>query len=133
MSPVIVDTSVWVQAFRAPGSVEKQEVERLIRAGQVAMVGVVFAELMHGARDAQDLRYLEEDLDAFPFLDTDKNIWRRAGLLLFDLRCQGLTVPPTDAVIAAIAVEGGHEVYTLDEHFQRVPGLRLYDPKPGRI
>lgn len=132
MSPVIVDTSVWVQAFRTPGSVEKQEVERLIRAEKVAMVGVVYAELMHGARHAEELRYLEEDLDAIPFLDANKDIWRRAGLLLFDLRRQGLTVPPTDAVIAAIALEGGHEVYTLDEHFQRVPGLRLHEAQGGK-
>lgn len=123
---VIVDTSVWVQAFRVPGSVEKREVEALIRAGEVAMVGVIFAELMRGARDRDGFRDLEEDLDAIPFLEADKQSWRRAGVLLFNLRRQGLTVPLTDAVIAAIAIGGGHEVYTLDEHFQRVPELTLH-------
>lgn len=128
MAPlVIIDSSVWVQYFRAPDSAEGEEVERLIRAGEVAVVGAIYAELVHGARDEKELRRLEEDLNAFPFFDTDKWVWRRAGRLLFELRRQGVTVSLADAVIAAIALEAGHEVYTLDEHFQRVPGLRLHE------
>ncbi len=128
---VIIDTSVWVQYFRARDSVEGEEVERLISGGEVAMVGAVYAELVHGARDEKELRRLEDDLNAFPFLDADKWIWRSAGRLLFDLRRQGLAMSLADAFIAAIALEGGHQVYTLDEHFQRVPGLRLYAAKTG--
>lgn len=128
---VIIDTSVWIQYFRDPDSAEGDEVERLINAGEVAMVGAVYAELVQGARSEKEVLDLEYDLDAFPFLETKKDIWRRAGRLLFDLRRQGLTVPVTDVLIAAVALEGGHHVYTLDEHFRRVPGLRLHEAKTG--
>lgn len=131
MSPVIADTSVWVQAFRTPNSVEKEEVERLIRAGELAMVGVVLAELVRGARDEKELGVLEEKLGALPFLEAGKEIWRLAGRLLFDLRRQGVTLPLADTLIAALALEGGHQVYSLDEHFQRVPGLRVYERASG--
>lgn len=126
MSAVVVDTSVWVQAFRVRESVEREEVERLIRRGDAAMAGIVYVELLRGARNEGELRSLEERLGALPFLDTSKETWRRAGRLLFDLRRQGLTLPPTDALIAALALEGDHYLYTLDEHFQRVPGLKLH-------
>lgn len=32
-----------------------------------------------------------------------------------------------DLLIASLAMEYGHQVYTLDDHFQRVLGLRLYE------
>lgn len=129
MSSVIVDTSVWVQAFRAPNSVEKEEVERLIRSGQAVMVGIVGAELLRGARDDRELETLEGRLGALPFLEVSKKTWQEAGRLLFHLRRQGLSVPLPDAIIAALALEGGYQVYTLDEHFRRVPGLRLFEAK----
>ncbi|MDO8690019.1 MAG: PIN domain-containing protein [Dehalococcoidia bacterium] len=132
MSLCIVDTSVWVQAFRAPNSVEKAEVERLIKSGQAAMVGIVATELLRGARDRREFEALEGRLGALPFLELSRNGWQAAGRLLFELRHQGLTVPLPDAIIAAMALEGGHEVYTLDDHFRRVPGLRLHEANPAR-
>ena len=129
MSPVIIDTSVWVQAFRVATSVEKESVERLIRDGDAVMVGVVYAELVRGARDEGEFGLLEERLQAIPFLEASKETWRQAGRLLFDLRRRGQTISLPDALIAALALEGGHQVYTLDEHFQRVPGLGLHEAK----
>lgn len=131
MSSVIVDTSVWVQALRAANSVEKEEVDRLLASEETVMVGVVYTELLRGARDESEFRLLQSKLEVLPFLQADQETWRRTGRLLFDLRREGVTLPLPDALIAALALEGGHQVYTLDEHFQRVPGLRLYEAKTG--
>ncbi len=43
------------------------------------------------------------------------------------LRGQGRLIPLTDLIIASLALEGDHQVFTLDEHFQRVPGLKLHE------
>ncbi len=131
VSPVIVDHSAWLQDFRGPDSVEGDEVERLIKDGDAIVVGIVYAELTRGARNQDELHLLEQRLDALPFLDMNKETWRRVGRLLFDLRRQGLTLPPTDALIAAQALESDHDLYTLDEHFQQVAGLRLHEVKGG--
>ena len=128
---VIVDTSVWVQYFRVPQSPDGEEVERLIRADQVAMVGVVLAELVQGARDKDELRVLEDRLEALPYLEAKMGTWRSAGQILLSLRHQGRTISVPGALIASLALEGGHQVYTLDEHFQRVPGLKLHEAKTG--
>lgn len=37
--------------------------------------------------------------------------------------------PLVDLLVATLVLEDGHEVCTPDEHFQRVPGLRLYEAK----
>ncbi len=123
---VVVDTSQWVQYFRVAASAEAAEVRRLLALGEVVMVGVVYAELLRGARDETQFRALEEQLDALPFLEMTIATWRGAGRILSDLQRRGLTIPLPDAAIAATALERGHRVYTRDDHFQRIPGLELH-------
>jgi predicted nucleic acid-binding protein len=57
--------------------------------------------------------------------------WRRAGLLSAELDSLGTRIPPSDVILGALALEGGHEVFTPDNHFRRIPGLRLYQPEGG--
>ncbi len=123
---VVVDTSQWVQYFRVAASAEAAEVRRLLALGEVVMVGVVYAELLCGARDETQFRALDEQLDALPFFEMTNTIWRDTGRILSDLQRRGLTIPLPDAAIAALALEHGVQVYTRDDHFQRIPGLELH-------
>ena len=124
--PVIVDTSEWVQYFRFADSTEAAEVRRLLVAGEVVMVGVVYAELLRGARDAAQFHTLEDHLDALPFLEMTIASWRATGRILSDPQRRGWTISLPDAAIAALALEHGLQVYTRDDHFQRIPGLELH-------
>ena len=90
------------------------------------MVGVVYAELLRGARDETQFRALEEQLDALPFLEMTTATWRDTGRILGDLRRRGSAISLPDAAIAALALEQGLQVYTRDDHFQRIPGLELH-------
>ena len=126
MPLVIVDTSTWIEYFRNLRSAHGDEVEQLVRESRVVVVGVVYAELLHGARSESELRTLEDTLGELPFLESDKEAWRRAGYLLLELRRRGRIIPLADALIAALALAGDHQVYSLDEHFRDVPGLELY-------
>ncbi len=123
---VVVDTSQWVQYFRIGASAEAAEVDRLLALGEVVMVGVVYAELLCGARDETQFRALEQQLDALPFLEMTTATWRDTGRILSDLQQEGLTIPLPDAAIAALALEQALQVYTRDDHFQRIPGLELH-------
>jgi predicted nucleic acid-binding protein len=40
-----------------------------------------------------------------------------------------MTLPLSDLVLAALALTTGMEVFTLDNHFRKVPGVRLFDPR----
>ena len=128
MPSVVVDTSQWAQYFRVADSPEAAEVRRLLSANDVVMVGIVYMELLRGARDQRQLDILEDELEALPFVDVGKGTWKRAGLLLSELQRRGLKIPLPDAVIAAQALDHGLLVFTRDEHFQRIPGLQLYSP-----
>ena len=136
MPTVIVDTSEWAQYFRVARSPEALEVRRLLIAGDVVMVGVIYAELLRGARDERHLRTLEEELDALPFLETSKETWLRTGKLLAELRSLGVGLALPDAVIATQALEHGLRVFSRDQDFGRVPELELHsiqEPRPKQL
>ena len=51
---VIADTSVWIPFFNQPESLEKREIDALIDADGLVLVGVVLAELLQGCRTPKE-------------------------------------------------------------------------------
>ena len=130
---VVADTSVWIPFFNEPDSEEKRELDALIDADRLVMVGVVLAELIQGCRTAKEAETTTSHLAGLRFIETAFSTWRRAGEISFGLRRRGVTVPLLDLVVAALALEHHLDVYTLDPHFKEVPGLPLYVPtRAGR-
>ena len=97
---VIADTSTWIPFFTEPDSPEKQAIDALIDADQLALVGVVLAELLQGCRRPEESGEILETVSAIPFLEATFSTWQRAGDLSASLRRKGATIPLTDLVIA---------------------------------
>jgi len=129
---VVADTSVWIPFFNEPESEEKRELAALIDADRLVMVGVVLADLIQGCRTAKEAEATTSRLAGLRFIETAFSTWQRAGELSFGLRRKGVTLPLSDLVIAALALEHRLEIYTLDPHFKAVPGLTLYVPARAR-
>ncbi len=125
---VLVDTSVWMAFLNRPASPEKRVVDRLIDTDEAAIAGVVLAELLQGCRSQAESSLLRELLLALPYLAITQTTWIQAGELSAALRKKGLTLPVSDLVLAAAAIEHSCLVYSLDRHFQQIPGLRRYAP-----
>ena len=123
---LIVDSSVWIQAFRVDASFEGREVDRLLARGEVGMVGVVLAEVLQGSRSAQEFESLRIRFMAIPYPEETQETWVRVGNLSYQLRQCGQAMGIVGLLIVALALEYGCAVYTLDEHFQRIPGLELH-------
>lgn len=130
---VIADTSVWIPFFNQPDSLEKREIDALIDADQLVLVGMVLAELIQGCRTSTEANIIVSKLTGLRFLETGFPTWKRAGELSFALRRKGVTLPLSDLVIAVLALEHRYEVYALDPHFKQIPGLSLHAvPRPLR-
>ena len=64
------------------------------------------------------------DYPALPLTDPIMTIFARTRA---DLRSRGMRIPDLDLLIAATAIEHGLTLLTRNRrHFDRVPGLRLY-------
>lgn len=118
---ILVDSSALIEYYRPTGDASVRGViANLIASDQVAYNGVIQVEILGHAAGKTELMMLTSDFEAFHRVKVGDTVFRRACELGFELRRNGLTVPTTDLVIAASALEAGVEIYHLDGHFQRI-------------
>lgn len=122
---VLIDTSAWVEFFRG-SSTTASKAQRIIEDGRACVCGVIYFELLQGVRTDAHRDRLIDLLSALTFLEAPADIWIKAGSISARLRAKGITLPMSDILIGAVAIEHGHYVLTTDEHFSSIPGIKLY-------
>jgi tRNA(fMet)-specific endonuclease VapC len=92
-----------------------------------AIVPVTAAELWLGANvgSVREFRRTEDLVESLLWLDIDRGCARRAGRLQAELMESGTPLGFNGCVIAATAIEHGHELVTDDVDFEDVPDLRV--------
>ncbi len=125
---IIVDTTVWIEFFRNEKSSISIHLQGLLRSGQVALTGMVLAEILQGVKGAREAATVRKSLEHLPFMETDREVWQMAGEMSASLRRRGRTIPLSDILIASVALNKDCEVFTTDPHFEGIPGLRLHKP-----
>jgi predicted nucleic acid-binding protein len=120
---VIVETSLWVDHFRAstPRAV-KDQVLPIINQRNICVVEPVLFELMVNV-PRRDRRRLENYFALVPILPAHATLWRDAILLGQKCIDAGLTLPSMDLLIAAAAIHHDAEVVTFDAHFADIAKL----------
>lgn len=123
---VLVDTSIWIEFFNHPDSEFGKMLERLIIDDRVVYTGVILTELLQGARIEKEYHEIEDNMNVIPFLEAGYQSWLSAGKMAYTLRRKGVTVPITDILIACLAKENNCLVFSLDNHFNKIPEIDLY-------
>lgn len=122
---VVIDTSLWIEYFK--GSIPNASfVERLVLEERAVTTGLVLAELLQGVRSEQEGQMITEVFGGLPTLEITTEIWKAAGHLAWALRRQGVTVPLADVALGTLALEHDLLMFSLDQHFEHIPELRLY-------
>ena len=73
----------------------------------------------------EEKRILEAIVGA-PDLEITNHMWAKVGLISASLRRKGINIPLTDTALAILALEHNFSLFTLDKHFESIPGLKLY-------
>jgi predicted nucleic acid-binding protein len=123
---ILVDTSAWIDYFNKPNSKIGKAVEKVIKQEKALIAGIILTELLQGARAQEEYDVLLDSMLALPILETELSTWIEAGRLAFALRREGITIPTTDLIIAALAIQDNRAILTLDHHFQKIPGIQLF-------
>jgi predicted nucleic acid-binding protein len=124
---IIVDTGVWIEFFREPESALTLHHKGLLRERKVIMVGMVMAEILQGVKAPKEANLVKQSLEKLPYWEVTRDIWVTAGEVSASLRGTGITIPLSDLIIAATALSGDHEIFTIDPHFNKVEGVRLHN------
>jgi predicted nucleic acid-binding protein len=119
---ILVDTSVWVQAFRRAHGQEAEHLRILLDAGEVATTSPVRVELLSGSSTA-DLSRLRRTLSALPLFVPGAQTWERMEGWVERAVSAGRRFGAADLLIAAVAAENDLSVWSLDGDFAEMAKL----------
>jgi predicted nucleic acid-binding protein len=122
---VIPDTCAWIDFFRGRQTPLAELLGDSLLNAEVLTCGVVLYELLQGIKSQPEEAMVQNAFQALSHIEMTRELWIRAGRLSAQLRRNGLTLPFSDIIIAAIALEHGCAVLTIDRHFEAVPGLTI--------
>ncbi len=124
---ILIDTSVWIEYFRATGSPAATEVRRLLaeQPDHVAMCEPVAMEILSGAIDDSVHGRLERLVNGLPSLAVDGAVdFRTAAHIYRAARRAGQTIRSiNDCLIAAIAIRHNAVVVHRDADFDVIGGI----------
>ena len=116
----LVDTSSWIEYLRERRSEVGDRVEALVLAGETAWCDMTLVELWHGARGSREKRQLSEMENEIDRIAIDAPVWNFAFRLARRCREHGLTVPPSDILVAASARHHGLGLEHCDNHLNQI-------------
>lgn len=120
---ILPDTCAWIDFFRGrPTPLAESLGESLLRV-EVVTCGAVLYELLQGIKNPGEEEQVKNGLQALSYLEMTRDLWSSAAQLSSQLRASGHTLPFSDIMIAAIALNHGCAVLTIDRHFEVIPGL----------
>ncbi|KAF0121977.1 MAG: PIN domain [bacterium] len=122
---ILVDTSLFIE-FLKGNKQYGSEVTMLLEKNRVFSTGIIIAELIQGLKNLKEEQYLAELITAVNILEITTDLWVEAGNLSLSLRKKGINLPLTDVAIATLAIEHNLSIFTLDKHFEQMPGIELY-------
>ncbi|NOX20371.1 MAG: PIN domain nuclease [Nitrospirae bacterium] len=118
---ILVDSSVWISYFRADGSEKiRSIIKDAIYNDLVAVNGIIIVEVLSGISRKNEYEKVKSDFKGFHFLNLSEKDFLDASLIGTNLRKKGITIPPTDLIIAASSINNGAILYHLDKHFDLI-------------
>ncbi len=125
VEPLLLDTSPIIAHLRGRIDI----VQLIAQQSWVFTSFVTLGELTKGVHKAEDPAKERAKVDAFlasvSVLMPDKETTEIYGRIAADLEVRGQKIPTNDTWIAAMALQAGMTLATGDEHFNRIPNLKL--------
>ncbi len=122
---ILADTSIWIEFFKSK-SVIGDRLETLIVENAVWSCGIVMFELLKGIKSEAEKLKILDTLSNLEYAEMSQSLWQKSATLAASLKKKGVTLPLSDIFISAIALEDNLSIFTLDKHFEQIPGVRIY-------
>lgn len=118
---ILIDTSAWIVSFKKAGDPQLKEfLKSSILSGMAATAPIIILELLQGCRTVKERDDLKIKLESLDILSITQSVWKKAYEIGFSLRRKGVTIPTTDLIIAAVAIENNSIILHHDEHYRMI-------------
>lgn len=115
---VLIDTSVWILALKKnPHTSAKTRVEELMSNNRIAIMPLIFIELLGGVNTEAEFQHLKNRLNSLKQIQLVKKDWEEIAYNAFKLRRKGITVPYIDIIISTAASINNMVLLHADRHF----------------
>ena len=122
---VLVDSSVWIDFFRGQEGAIKG-LSSLMKSRRIVISGQIKQEVLQGSRDAKAFSNLERQMSIWEYEAESPEDFTEAARIFARLRWKGITIPPSDCLIAALAHRLKLHIFTLDPDFDQIPNVLRY-------
>jgi tRNA(fMet)-specific endonuclease VapC len=120
---VLLDSSVVIRHFRDPNALAG----KLAAYEELYLPGPALAELYYGAfksdRPQKHIEQIEKFLAAADVLTPDQGTSKHYGKIAAQLARKGTPIPQNDIWMAALSIQCGLPLATIDQHFQYIEDL----------
>ena len=117
----LIDTSAWIFALRKNFVVQiKERVDSLLKDDVILTTGLIKLELLGGTRTQKEFYRLKNRLAVLEEIEINTVLWESSFELAFTLRRKGVTVPYTDIIIPACALNANAILVHADSHFDLI-------------
>jgi len=118
---ILIDSSVWINYYRSDGEPRiKQIVIDAIDKDLVAINGIIMVEILSGISRKKEFEKVKNDFMGFHILPINDKVFLKSATIGSYLRRKGITVPSTDLIIAASAINSKSILYHIDNHFDMI-------------
>jgi len=115
----LIDTSAWILGLKRNSAFQiKNLLTEILDKDQSATTGIIILELLQGTKTKKEYEEIFSDLSALHYFKENREIWKKASLLGFELRRKGITIPSTDLLIASISLYYNLNILHADNHFE---------------
>jgi len=117
---IVVDTSVWIDFFDHPATLQAQKLKHLIEQDSgLAIVDISLTEILRGIKDEKIFLSVQEALNHFPVLAPQgQETFVLAAQICRECARRGKTISKTiDAYIAAVVIERKAQLFHKDKDF----------------
>ncbi|MGD9622049.1 MAG: PIN domain nuclease [Mycolicibacterium sp.] len=129
---ILIDTSAWIEYFRATGSAAAVEVRRLLSSPErVVICEPVAMEILAGALDDNRYAKLERLVNGLPSLRIDDAVdFRSAATIYRTARRAGQAIRSmNDCLIAAVSIRYGATIVHRDADFEAIAAVTGVDAR----
>ena len=120
---ILTDTSIWIAFLRGSSAELQERLVPLILADRLATTPVIIMEILVGAKSEKEYDKLSKDFAALRCFDVSLTLWQCAAKLGYTLRQQGINVPLTDTLIAAVALKNNALLLHNDRHYEIIASI----------
>jgi tRNA(fMet)-specific endonuclease VapC len=133
MNKIILDTNAYARLLAGQKKVLDEVSSAEVLFMSIFVLGELYSGFIGGTKNRENRNVLMRFLSkpSVKILNATSETAEVFGSLKNALRQAGTPLPINDVWFAAHAIETGSVIVTYDQHFNKIPGIRLWDHEFG--